>query len=322
MDNNIIINSCLSLHANDCLYDNVDGNNKIIDDDYIGDNNKIIDDDIDDNDIDDNVYVNNIKYNMNNIDWTDIIDDHSVIYEKIPQIYMYIHNEKRNSNTDDIELIKQTKNMMTKIDIDIDIDIDDQNIPNIEKLEDIELLEKSSMLARNIKYQITKKFINEYNNNKIIDWLYKSLTWLKNVIELLIQRNYKKQLGNLRIIDSIKNNNNNSIIRNSYKFCEFGHQCKFNYSEYLQCYSQHYVYDLVYVDINEIIKYIENSKNKTKYDININEIKTSINTITYVINHIYDELFNLKLHNYDKFVGYNKRIYKFKLHSKNRQKKH
>jgi len=89
------------------------------------------------------------------------------------------------------------------------------------------------------------------------------------------------------------------------------------------CYAQHYVFNLVYLDILDILCYISetysnNLNNSENLHLNLNEIKTSINTITYVINHMFEELSQLKLTSPDQYKEYENRSYKLKVIGLNR----
>ncbi|AYV81214.1 MAG: hypothetical protein Harvfovirus21_11 [Harvfovirus sp.] len=86
------------------------------------------------------------------------------------------------------------------------------------------------------------------------------------------------------------------IPRSSYKFCEYNYDCQFNYKErYNGCFAQHFVYNLVHVDIVAMIaylKYCREGKNGVNYD----ELVKCITTISYVIKHMLEELSNLQFH--------------------------
>lgn len=148
---------------------------------------------------------------------------------------------------------------------------DSFNIDNImtikfKKLSDLKLLEYQNLIIG----QLRKTFDN--SAIKKIDWLISSSKYLSNRINLpLIQHK----------------DNITTISRSSYKFCEMNHNCEFNYNQKKNgCYSQHFVHNLIYADLCALKNYIQNKKDNNQ----INEIKKSINTISYVINHMYDEL--------------------------------
>jgi hypothetical protein len=224
------------------------------------------------------------------------------------------------------------------------VSIDDIKLEDIKFNNDLSLLEKSSMIAKNLKFQFNKRFTEDVKSFNI--WITTSLQWLRDVMFELANRT--SQIINISTINKKASTFGTSprdgclrsnISRNSYKFCEFGHACKFNYEKNQVCYAQHYVYDLVYLDILDILWYISDTYAKAHTNTHantcgtthttthanarnsnpdflhecVNEIKTSVNTITYVINHMLEELTQLKLSCPDQYREYENRTYKLKV---------
>lgn len=77
----------------------------------------------------------------------------------------------------------------------------------------------------------------------------------------------------------------NKLKRSSYEFCNKGKKCLYYVTK--KCKKQHFVYNKVKCDLYYLILYIENNE-----CLNHNEIITSINTISYVINYMKDEFYN------------------------------
>lgn len=221
--------------------------------------------------------------------WTDIIKEES--HENLKPIKNNINN------INDMEYVE----MIT--------------IDEFTKDDDIDLLKRAAAVSRNLKLYINKK----YNNcdGECYEFMYKSIEWVGECTKLLADRNFQQII--FRGTGNKSNNIDNVITRNSYKFCEFNHECKFNYTNVdVRCYAQHFVYNLVHDDVVDVLKYM--SHNKDAMD--INEIKVSINTITYVLNHMFDELTKLKLYMPDKYQNYIDRKYRFKCNlPKNKTKK-
>lgn len=162
-----------------------------------------------------------------------------------------------------------------KIDDNIDYDSIIKN--DMSKNSDIEILNQVSLVSKYVK----SKMIDEKKDN-IFE--YKDhILWIKDCIKVLAEKNNqditKKKLNT---------NNNTKLQRNSYKFCEYGYECKYAYNLKQKCFSQHFVYDLVYQDIDRLLIYMENN------DIDLNAIRTSINTITFVITHMNEEILLIK----------------------------
>ena len=157
------------------------------------------------------------------------------------------------------------------------------------------MLEVAGYLKKYIRdyiNELNSVAINEpsFNKNEYIE----KLTWLKNISKYLCNK-----IG--LVIHNHKTFNNNNIIiqRSSYKFCNYNYECKFNYcrnNKYKGCIAQHFVHNLVHTDVIALIEYI-NSNQKFNY----NEIRKCIDTISFVINHMHDELEHLKYFNPDTY---------------------
>ena len=148
-------------------------------------------------------------------------------------------------------------------------------------------------------------YIKQHENDKVqVDlktqlptfiWLMSASMHLCNNIGLQIEQH-------IDVVNSIKKG---YFPRSSYKFCEFGYECEFNYNNnHKGCYLQHYVHNLVCSDLDVVIKYIKElhngqlnliQKKKNQYDsFNFTELCKSMKTIAYVIKHMYEELINVK----------------------------
>jgi len=133
------------------------------------------------------------------------------------------------------------------------------------------------------------KLLSKYilqNNNLDYSFFFKSLE-----IILIISNILSKRLKLKPIEHQIKNFNNN-IPRCSYKFCNFKNECFYNYNKKTKhvCYQDHYVHNMVSADIIILIEYIKFKFNKNKEIIPNKEIIKSINTLSFVIEHMYSEL--------------------------------
>lgn len=95
----------------------------------------------------------------------------------------------------------------------------------------------------------------------------------------------------------------NHISRCSYKFCAQTYCCQYNYPENKRkkvvkgCYSDHFAHGKVYQDIVSLQSYVRMIHEKGDSDTIVirsnQEIIKCINTIAYVIKHMYDELWNI-----------------------------
>jgi hypothetical protein len=141
---------------------------------------------------------------------------------------------------------------------------------------------------------------------KCLEFLYNISTYLSKKLDLGIELSNNKK-------SKADENSVTYIPRCSYKFCSYTYFCQFNYPDKPNnnnkgCYSDHYVHNKVAQDVYFLLKYIEknfDSGNVVMIRSNQEVIKC-INTIAYVIKHMYDELWNIyvssnKQDSYEKF---------------------
>ena len=160
--------------------------------------------------------------------------------------------------------IKDTKNIKDK-------SIEEIITLEFDQLSDLEVLECQNLVIGTLR---KNQVLDLQDFSKKISWLIDASKFLSNKLGLLLFQ-HKGSLS--------------SITRSSYQFCNATHECEFNYNikKKLGCYSQHYVHNLIYADLCALQAFV--SKNNMNVVMN-NEIQKSINTISYVINHMYDEL--------------------------------
>ena len=192
-----------------------------------------------------------------------------------------------NEKGDSINDIPPNENVQLDLDsvtYDNDLEYDSlDNVNNIMKKKLIKLLDKDILYNEVCVISYLKKYINK--NNKIINKIIiEKLEWLLNTSLYLSK---KLKLGTY---DHKKNNDKNTIHRSSYLFCRHNYECSYNYNPRKGgCFAQHFVHNMVCVDITALIEYLKVNNLTTN---NIKEIKKSICTISYVIGHMYDELKN------------------------------
>jgi hypothetical protein len=147
---------------------------------------------------------------------------------------------------------------------------------------------KNSLLILQKEVEIIK-LLTKYslqNNNLDYKFFLASLNFLLQLSETLrIRINQKEIIHDNKFT-------NNSISRCSYKFCNYRDTCVYNYNikNKSQCYQDHFVHRMVSADLNILIDYIK-LKNPDETSILPNkEILKSINTLSFVINHMESEL--------------------------------
>lgn len=154
------------------------------------------------------------------------------------------------------------------------------------------ILISSEKLAVETSLQILKyecyvsKFIKTYGKEQEnMPKMLLLLDWLAQASLVLLTRTGQKVLP-------LKSNIlEDKIVRCSYKFCQKAEECSHFYNrtkKFAPCNAQHYVYNILYNDIKSVYNYITEKKE----NLNIDEINKSVNTIYFVITHMYNELFN------------------------------
>jgi acetone carboxylase gamma subunit len=132
------------------------------------------------------------------------------------------------------------------------------------------------------------KLLTKYsllNNNLDYNFFMKSLSILLDFSETL-----RLRLGQKEII--IDNKDPNTITRCSYKFCSYKDNCTYNYNLKSKnlCYQNHYVHNMVSADLKILINYINNKYNSNMVIMHNKDILKTINTLSFVINHMESEL--------------------------------
>lgn len=157
---------------------------------------------------------------------------------------------------------------------------------DIETINDITLLYHQTYIMNNIRKELKNYMDKLFENNEKYDFsdCINKLQWL-----LHVSKYFSDKLNLNSIVHTIKGK---GITRSSYKFCDYGYNCEYNYNKkYQGCFAQHYVHNYVYADIHSLIEYINIMIGKEEYDaIRYSEIIKCMNTISYVINHMYEEL--------------------------------
>ena len=211
----------------------------------------------------------------------------------------YKHYFNNNKGTTDDTSIK-------KNDIDLKPDIKDTinnksileminiliiNLKNDNKIFDsfnsLELLKKQDIISTYLcKYVLQNNYLN-------IEFFISTVNLLKTISEKLRKKIKQKKISH--DLNKIKITNN--IPRSSYKFCNFKDACIYNYdSKKNGCYADHYVHNMVAADCEALIEYVNhNHKNKNIASHN-KEIIKCINTLCFVIKHMYAELNSICLY--------------------------
>lgn len=152
---------------------------------------------------------------------------------------------------------------------------------NFNKIESYNPEEMSIYLNLEIQLELLNLLKAKDDKEVIKDKKY--LEWLKKSSFFLLK---KAKLSTIK-----KRETDYKISRSSYKFCENMEKCKFNYDVSInsRCKYHHFVHNLVNADVINLIEHIENSK-----ELNYQEIKKTISTTTFVVEHMLRELEKLR----------------------------
>lgn len=160
------------------------------------------------------------------------------------------------------------------------------DIEEIMEIDPITLNTNTNLQYQNIMINYLSSYFNlkfiktcEGDNNLMIDilkWLVSSSKFLANKIDqLLIEPP------------------NGEIKRSSYQFCNESFYCdKFYNKNIITCDSHHYVHSLVYNDVLSIVNYLQKYDKLSEND--KQNIKKSLDTIKFVIDHMYNEYTGLE----------------------------
>lgn len=185
---------------------------------------------------------------------------------------------------------KYIDNLENKINVqedDYNLHINEINNINIDEINNLYSSKKSLIILQ--KELLIIKLLSKYalqTNNLDNNFVIKCLKICFQLSEILRNKLNQKQ---------IKISNKKNIQRCSYKFCNFKENCNYNYNYSKKknnyCYQDHYVHNMVSHDLLILIYYIEDDsfENINKNE-SLKEILKSINTLSFVINHMESEL--------------------------------
>jgi len=208
---------------------------------------------------------------------------------------------------DKLKNINLNNNISTKIDI-----LEESYINKINELKKIcvnydEYLNKfkltSCLVIIQQELEIIKTLTKYTLENKILD-----LTFYIPCLNILLKLSeiLRNKFNQKEIIHNLNNNTNtkNILYRCSYNFCNYKENCNFYYNNALKkkCYQDHYVHNMVSNDIKILLDYINNNKDINGIILYNKEVLKTINTLSFVINHMESELRNKCLHTPEKII--------------------
>lgn len=191
--------------------------------------------------------------------------------------------------------INKSSNINNKVNqLEQDYEIKMQSLPSLcDNIEEQNKIKKDNSLHILQKELDIIKLLTKYsllNNTLDYNFLVKSLTFLLDLSETLRLRLGQKLVLHDTELKEMKDVS--TITRSSYKFCSYKDNCTYNYNfkDKNVCYQNHYVHNMVSADLKILIKYITTNYNP---EINIShnkDILKTINTLSFVITHMENEL--------------------------------
>ena len=152
------------------------------------------------------------------------------------------------------------------------------------------LKSKSSLVILQKELDIIKLITKYTLQNKKInyDFIMNSLKILHELSESLRIKIGQKNFNHEKMMSPPEY----MISRCSYKFCCYQDNCSYNYNFKIKnlCYQDHYVHNMVSTDLKILIDYIKNNYGKDKIVLHNKEILKTINTLSFVIDHMEKEL--------------------------------
>jgi hypothetical protein len=218
-------------------------------------------------------------------DW-DINDDYNIeiINAEIEGLEKY---KKININLSINNSVNETKKASEKIEI------------NTEEIIKLKYNNYNPLEILSLQIKIISYLLNYYKMCKLDDLnIYtKYLSWIHETSEHLCNS----------ITQPVNKNKTNLLMRSSYKFCNKKCDCQSQYGFLFNkkprnCINDHYVHNKIVSDIDNLLNYIKNSTNNSTLDI---ELRKGLETINYVINHMYQELSSFMLYLNNNKTKYN-----------------
>ena len=212
--------------------------------------------------------------------WYDKYLNTNINYDK--KIMNELINKLNNNNQNTV----QNKVIQIETEYQIKLKEIEELCVNLEKIE--QLKEDNSLKILQKELDVIK-LLTKYSlqNNQL------NYTFFMNSLNLLfkLSETLRIRLGQKEINVEKKSYSDDNISRCSYKFCNFKDACNYNYNKSKNmCYQDHYVHNMVSADLKILMEYIEQKYGDSKIVLHNKEILKTINTLSFVINHMESEL--------------------------------
>jgi len=225
--------------------------------------------------------------------WNLIIDDNMDL--KVIHKYKKLISNKQSNSTN--EVFKNIKSTNFSIDNEKILEkiTNITKLENINKINSLQLLQFEDLITNYLSRYLIQNTVVTYSFiNSLLNWILKT----SEVLAGRIKQSLKKH--------SSARKYRSSIPRSSYKFCTYKDKCEYNYKKSSNgCCADHYIHSSVHADILALQEFIDKQDIKDDKIQGNREINKCINTLSYVIRHMWEELNNICLYvNKDKYEEY------------------
>ncbi len=194
------------------------------------------------------------------------------------------------------QTLNNIENKIHQIEVEYQTKLNELNklFNNKELIETIK--NKNSLEIIQKELDIIKLLTKYCLQNKKIDYSFfmNCLNIILEFSEILRNRLEQKKIScDINNSDALDNGPGcDKIQRCSYKFCSYQDNCVYNYNLKIKklCYQDHYVHNMVSSDIINVINYINNKYKDANIILHNKEILKTINTLSFVIGHMEQEL--------------------------------
>jgi hypothetical protein len=230
--------------------------------------------------------------NLSTLDWNKYMNNDNTAIINQYNLNKYLKDKQLNNNFE-----KNLETKVSKLEIEYQNDLKEMeelcnNINSIDiykKYNSLQIIQKEHKIIKLLTVYILQ------NNNLNFNFFESCIMILFKLSEILRIRINQPEISHEKLI-----NNNDNLLRCSYKFCSFKENCIYNYNKKANvlCYQDHYVHNMVSADLLILMNYIKKKRDDTKNIEDINsilhnkEILKTINTLSFVISHMELELKN------------------------------
>lgn len=215
-------------------------------------------------------YINCMQEKNDNLD--SIIEEYLQIIKNDNMKYTNSEDEY-NKKLEELNLCIENKNYLNKF----------TELSNIGILK-----EELNIIKILVKYTLQNKSLNCLFYEKCLTLLFE----LSELLRIRYNQTPFEHNANYRKKSNTNYKDCQGIYRSSYKFCLNTHNCVAYYSKNKICQYDHFVHNLLSADITSLLSFIKKNYVVGNTIMHSKDILKSINTLNYVVEHMYTELLN------------------------------